>query len=214
MTATDTTNSTITGSAVITVSSSATTHFVVTAPASETAGTSFQVTVTAEDSNNNTTAGYTGTVHFTSSDVQAGLPADTTLTNGTGIFTVTLKTSGTQTITATDKTIGNITGSDPVTVIAGAAHSLLGRRSDHHRGRHRFCRDGHRVDSFNNVATGYTGTVHLATTDTQAHLPGNSTLNSRRRLLCQHPEDGRQCKPSPPPIRSTPTSTPPAARSR
>ena len=53
--------------------------------------------------------GYTGTVHFTSSDAQAGLPANYTFTGGdagTHVFSVTLKTAGTQSITATDTVTG------------------------------------------------------------------------------------------------------------
>ena len=51
--------------------------------------------------------GYTGTVHFTSSDVQAVLPADYTFTGpaatrGSHTFSATLKTAGEQSITATD----------------------------------------------------------------------------------------------------------------
>ena len=52
------------------------------APAAVTAGTAFNFTVTALDSANSTATGYTGTVHFTTSDGQAVLPADATLTNG------------------------------------------------------------------------------------------------------------------------------------
>lgn len=52
---------------------------------------------------------YRGTVHFTSSDPTAVLPADYTFTaadNGTKTFNVTLKTAGRQTITMTDVTSG------------------------------------------------------------------------------------------------------------
>ena len=62
----------------------------------------FTVTVTAQDPTTTSATGYAGTVHFTSSDGQATLPANTTLTNGTGTFSATLKTAGTQSITATD----------------------------------------------------------------------------------------------------------------
>ena len=56
--------------------------------------------------------GYAGTVHFTSNDPGCPtLPADSTLTIGVGVFTVTLKTSGNQTITATDTVTSSITGS-------------------------------------------------------------------------------------------------------
>src|SRR5208337_603769 len=48
---------------------------VLTATHAETAGTPFNLTVTAENSSGATDNGYLGTIHFTSSDVQAGLPA-------------------------------------------------------------------------------------------------------------------------------------------
>ena len=63
----------------------------------------FNVTVTALDQFNNTSTDYTGTVHFTSTSSGNGthLPTDSTLTNGTGIFSVMLGTPGNQTVTAT-----------------------------------------------------------------------------------------------------------------
>src|SRR5216684_2213942 len=88
----------------------AATHFSVSAPASATAGTAFNFTVTALDQFNNTATGYAGTVHFTSSDGAATLPANSTLTNGVGTFSATLKTAGAQTITATDTVTASITG--------------------------------------------------------------------------------------------------------
>ena len=45
---------------------------------------------------------YSGTVHFTSSDPQAVLPADAALNNGTGQFSATLNTIGSQSLTVTD----------------------------------------------------------------------------------------------------------------
>src|SRR5260370_35767000 len=65
------------------------------------------VTVTALDQFNNVATGYTGIVHFTSSDGQAVLPANYTFVagdNGIHTFTnlTTLKTAGNQTITGTD----------------------------------------------------------------------------------------------------------------
>ncbi len=66
--------------------------------------------MTAKDAFGNTATGYTGTVHFTSSDAAAILPANGTLTNGVGTFSVTLKTVGTQSITATDTVTTAITG--------------------------------------------------------------------------------------------------------
>ena len=52
------------------------------------AGTPLSFTVTAEDPYSNTAAGYTGTVHFTSSDTAAVLPANYTFVRGTaGVHT-------------------------------------------------------------------------------------------------------------------------------
>ena len=77
-------------------------HFAVSAPAAATAGAAFNFDVTAQDASNNTLTGFTGTVHFTSTDGAAVLPADTTLVNGVGTFSATLNTAGSQTITAAD----------------------------------------------------------------------------------------------------------------
>ena len=62
------------------------------------------MTVTAQDGGGHTNTGYGGTVHFTSTDLQAVLPPDSTLTNGVGTFLVTLKTvlGGPWTVTARD----------------------------------------------------------------------------------------------------------------
>ena len=52
-----------------------------------TAGGVFTATVAALDPFGNTAAAFAGTVHFTSSDSQALLPPNTTLTSGTGAST-------------------------------------------------------------------------------------------------------------------------------
>jgi uncharacterized repeat protein (TIGR01451 family) len=80
------------------------------------AGAPYNLTVTAQDASNNTITGYTGTVHFTSSDPNAVLPSDYTFVagdNGVHIFSgvTILKTAGLQSITATDTVTGSITGS-------------------------------------------------------------------------------------------------------
>jgi hypothetical protein len=98
------------------------THLSVTAPPTSTAGTPVSITVSALDASNNVVTSYTGIVHFTSTDAQAALPANSTLTNGTGTFSVTLKTAGSQTITATDTVTASITGgSNSITVSVSAA---------------------------------------------------------------------------------------------
>jgi hypothetical protein len=123
-TATDTVTSSITGtSGTIAVSAAAATHFTLSAPASATAGTAFNFTVTAQDQFNNTATGYAGTVHFTSSDGAATLPANSTLTNGVGTFSATLRTFGSQTLTATDTLASSITGTSSAVAVAGTSFS-------------------------------------------------------------------------------------------
>jgi predicted outer membrane repeat protein len=100
------------------------THFVVTAPASVVAGVPFTFTVQAEDQNNNVVTTYAGTVHFTSTDGRAVLPADVLLTSGAGTFTAILKTAGTQTISVTDTT----------TQITGTSNLIVVERHHHHHG--------------------------------------------------------------------------------
>jgi hypothetical protein len=66
--------------------------------------------VKAEDNYGNVVSSYVGTVHFTSSDGQAVLPANSLLSSGVQTFSVTLETAGYQTVTATDTANSAITG--------------------------------------------------------------------------------------------------------
>jgi hypothetical protein len=94
-------------------------HFSVTAPSSATTGTSFNVTVTADDLNGNPLTTYRGTVHFTSTDALASLPADYTFTAadaGVHTFSVTLLSSYNRTIVVTDTSDATIRGFAPVSV--------------------------------------------------------------------------------------------------
>src|SRR5207245_7869571 len=101
--ATDTTNSTLTGSAAVAVNPAAASTLSVTAfPSPVTAGTAGGFTVSAQDAYGNVATGYAGTVHFSSSDSQAVLPANATLSTGTGTFRATLTTAGNQSLTPTD----------------------------------------------------------------------------------------------------------------
>jgi hypothetical protein len=78
-----------------------------------TAGSAYPFTVTLYDAYGNVATGYTGTLHLTSSDVLAVLPADYTFTAsdaGKHTFTATLNTKGTQSITATDTASASLTG--------------------------------------------------------------------------------------------------------
>jgi subtilisin-like proprotein convertase family protein len=126
LTAADTVNSFLTGAeAGIAVTPAAASRLNVSDPADATGGTPFNVTITAQDAYGNTATGYAGTVHFTSSDGQAVLPGDSTLPNGTGTFSVTLKTAGSQTLTATDTASSTLTGSADVSVNPAVSGALV-----------------------------------------------------------------------------------------
>jgi hypothetical protein len=162
--------------------SSAVTHYGLSAPASATAGASFTVTVNALDASGSVVSSYSGTVHFTSSDGQAVLPADYTFTPsdaGSHAFTVTLKTAGSQTVTATDTSIGSVTGQAAVTVSPAAASQLTvsGYPSPTTAGAaHSFTVTA--KDAYGNTVTGYTGTVHFTSSDGQGALPANYTFTA------------------------------------
>src|SRR6202011_5630885 len=96
------------------------------APASVSPGQPFSVTVTAEDASGRPVGTYSGTVHFSSSDTSAGvvLPADSTLTNGQGTFSVTLIGTGPQTLTVSDAA-NNLSTTSNLSVNATATTTLI-----------------------------------------------------------------------------------------
>lgn len=100
-------------------------------PASTVASTPFGLTVTAADLGGTTMPGYRATVHFTSTDPQAVLPADYTFVSGdSGTHTfpgVTLKSPGAQTITAADTLVSDTHGSSAIRVAcSGTCQSQAG----------------------------------------------------------------------------------------
>ena len=128
--ATDTNTSSVTGtqSGIAVQAAGAQSFTVIGFPATVTAGLPYTFTVIAYDAYGNVATGYTGTVHFTSSDVKAILPANTAMTaaeKGTATFTATFNTAGTQSITASDTVTTSITGTASVTVNAVTATASL-----------------------------------------------------------------------------------------
>ena len=152
-------------------------------PSPTTAGVAHNVTVTAKDPFGATAIGYTGTVHLSSTDAAAVLPAAYTFTAsdaGVHAFSVALKTAGTQSVTATDTATSSITGSQsgivvnpgaathlsvsgyPSPTTVGVAHSVTVKA----------------LDAYGNTATGYAGTVHITSSDGAATLAANAKLTS------------------------------------
>jgi hypothetical protein len=184
ITAADTTTGGPVGSETgITVNSAAAgTMSVAGFPSPTTAGVAGNFTVTLKDPYGNIASGYTGTVHFTSSDAKASLPANYTFTAadaGVHAFSAILKTAGTQWISAADTTNSGLAStqsgitvnpaaasqfviSGPTSVTAGVPFSLTITVKD----------------AYGNVVTGYTGTVHFSSTDTRATLPANYTFTA------------------------------------
>jgi len=165
-------------SSPITVNPGAPTHFAVTgAPSTVAAGTQFTLTVTAQDVNNQTVITYNGIVHLTSTDAKATLQGAQALTNGVGMFTVTLGTLGGQTVMAADpQPISGTTGT--ITVTPGPAKTLLVSAPGTANGGAAFNVTVTALDAYSNTATTYGGTVHFTSTDSAASLPANSTLTN------------------------------------
>ena len=171
-----------------TVNGKAASAFSITNPGTQTAGTQFNLTITAVDAYGNTDTGYNPPLFSTVTlSGPANAPNGTApnyqvpscffgcFTNGVLTPQVTLYDAQTTTITASvngltgtstsftvnpggtaDATVSGFT--TPTT--AGVAHNVMVTA----------------VDSYNNVATGYTGTVHFTSSDGQAVLPANYTF--------------------------------------
>jgi phospholipase C len=152
-------------------------------PSPITAGVAGTFTVTALDGSGNTVTDYTGTVHFTSTDAQAILPANYTFTSaeaGVHTFAATLRHAGSQSITATDTTTSSLTGAQTgITVnpaaarkfkVAGFPRSITAGTAANFTVRVR--------DVFGNTVTGYLGTVHYTSSDGAATLPADYTFTS------------------------------------
>jgi hypothetical protein len=172
VTATDTVTGTITGSASVTVTPAAANHFEFAGLSTVSAGSPFDLTVIAKDFFGNTATSYTGTVHFTKSDTGAGsvVPGDYTFIaadNGSHTFVggVRLVTAGSQTVTATDTANAGINGTRFFTVNPAAAASFTISAPPAVNPGTPFTVTVTAKDAFNNVATGYAGTVHFTKSD-------------------------------------------------
>src|SRR5262249_10646130 len=169
------------------VQSGAATRLTVSAPARATAGTPFDVTVTALEADGHPATGYTGTVTFRATDTAPAvvLPADYTFTaadNGTHTFTVTLTTAGTQAITARDAAAGILGTTRGITVTPAAASAFVvaGFPSAVAAGlAGTFTVTA--VDPYGNVATDYSGTVHFPSSDPRAVLPAAAAPTNSTR---------------------------------
>ena len=124
-TLTDTANTVSGNSGSIAVAAGPTTKFVVSAPATATAGAAFTSTVTTTDHYGNPTT-YSGspTVTLATPDAKATVPTTVSIGSGHGSFTTTLALAGAQTLTLTDTALTATGSSQPIAVSPAAAHAL------------------------------------------------------------------------------------------
>jgi hypothetical protein len=177
VTVTDLAQSTRQGSAAVAVSPAAASRFSISLPASAVAGSAINATVIAFDPFGNVATGYAGKIHFASTDVQALLPPDSTLSAGQSAFSITLRTAAGQIITATDVaqlTITGTSGSVAVTPLA-ATHLALQIPVSVDAGR-TFSVTVAALDPFGNLDPSYNGTVHFSSSDAAAALPASGTI--------------------------------------
>jgi hypothetical protein len=182
ITATDTANKSVIGteSGIVVTPAAAASLVVAGFPSPITAGVAGKFTVTLEDAYGNIASGYGGTVHFSSSDAKAVLPSDYTFTAadaGVHTFRATLKTAGTQSITATDAVRSSLTGTDgPITVNPAKASKFVISAPSSVTPGVAFGLTLAVEDAYGNIVTGYTGTVHLTSSDAGASLPADYTF--------------------------------------
>jgi hypothetical protein len=173
---------------VVTVTAHKTVGFKLT-PASNTptAGQALAVTVTAIDAGGATASGFHGTVHVTSSDTAAVLPADIVFAPsdaGVKQTTVTLKTAGLGIVTATDTVNAGTRGTAAVTVQPGAgiAYELTALPSSATAGQ-LLVLSIVVLDAFGNVATGYAGQASVTSTDATDVLPATGGFIAGMRTV-------------------------------
>ncbi len=187
VTVTDTVTSSITGNQTgLVITPAAANYLTLTGLTGAVAGTPQTATVTAYDEYNNVATGYLGTVQFTSSDTNTftQLPDNYTFVAGDNrveAFTdgVTLTTAGSQSVTVTDTVTSSITGNQTGLVITPAAANYLtltgltGAVAGTPQ-----TATVTAYDQYNNVATGYLGTVQFTSSDTNTftQLPDNYTF--------------------------------------
>ena len=162
----------------ITVTPGSVNKLSVSAPTNATPALTFSIGVTAQDRFGNIVPGYVGTVHFTSSDGSATLPADSTLTSGSSPFSVTLRSAGTQRISASDLATPSLTGSASVLVSASTIDHFLITTTSATAAGSPIAVFVTAEDAFNNTVVGYANTVHFSSTDPQAVLPADTVLTN------------------------------------
>lgn len=180
--AVDTVNlSTLTTKTNFEVVNGAATNYVLALPANIVAGQPFSAKLTARDAFGNTAKNYFGTVHWSSTDANAQLPANYTFDSsdlGVHDFSMTLKTAGNQTVTASDAQNGTVVGSDSEVVSAApATHFQISSAAQTVAG-NTLTLTVRALDDNGNVDTNYQGNLILSSSDSAATLPAYTFRNN------------------------------------
>jgi len=173
----DTAASKITAVSNITVTPGPYHHFTIVTPPSALTGVAFYAPVYARDQYENTITSYKGTVHVGSSDPAAILPANFVLSGGAKQISIKFRTPGTQTISITDTGTAAIGTSSDISVglapalftITGPANPVAGVQALY---------TVTAKDTVGNIVPGYTGRVHITSTDGRAVLPADAMLTN------------------------------------
>jgi hypothetical protein len=143
------------------------------------AGTPVAVAVTALAGPGKIASAFTGTVHLTTSDPKAGLPFEVVFApddKGVKRVAVTFTTAGPHSLLGVDKTNDLIRGTAALIVTATTASSCIaGQAPSAAIAGSLFGVTIGLRDRFDNIATGYAGTISLTTTDARAQLPPSAT---------------------------------------
>ncbi|HEX3149679.1 MAG TPA: VCBS repeat-containing protein, partial [Gemmataceae bacterium] len=170
------TSGSLSGSGTIDITSAPADHFQFDVPTQATAGDLLDLKVTVFDPYDNLATGYTGTVQFSTNDphVAAFVPDDYTFTSGdAGVHSflgaARLVTVGSHAIVANPAGLGPLSRSVNVSP-AAAARVTIGAPGNATAGVP-FNVSVTALDLYDNLATGFTGTVHLQSSDLSAVLP-------------------------------------------
>ena len=148
------------------------------------AGEKSTVSVTAVDGNGDTVTDYAGTVHFTSTDGRAVLPADAKLVNGVNDFEVALTTAGTQSITVAGVRNTSLTGSiTGIEVASGELTQVVARDvPDYSVAGAPFTFMAQGADQYGNLLDSLVGTPVVASTDPEASFSASVAVNGQSTI--------------------------------
>jgi hypothetical protein len=165
-------------------------HFIVVAPNPNTAGVPTDVIVTARDTNNNIITNYLGTIHFTTGDAQATLPADYTFTPGdkgshTFVDTTILRTAGTQVLSVSDTTHPSAGGTAALTINAAPLdHFIVNAPAAVTAGTTFSATEVTAQDAFGNAAAGWPSTTRCVSFGGATTAPDGTAPIYPSRATC------------------------------